>query len=134
VFALDDGFVDYPSPHVPFGFAEVTGMLRLAWGDQPFLGFALRAERPNVLQELEVARTAPSSAFSHVDPSGPQATISLQPGPGAAPNQALVRKYYACRLLPRCEISQLLDQLAQMTIKVGPIAGILPLDGAKTRR
>jgi hypothetical protein len=94
----------------------------------------LRAERPSVLQELEVARTAPSSAFSHLDPSGPQATILFQPGPGAAPNQALVRKYYACRLLARCEVSQLLDQIAQITIRVGPIAGILPLDGAKPSR
>ncbi|MCK1652245.1 hypothetical protein IVA88_12455 [Bradyrhizobium sp. 149] len=131
VFALEDGFVDYPSRHVPFGFAEVTGMLRLAWGNQPFVGFALRAERPSVLQELEVARTAPSSAFSHLDPAGPQATISLKPGPGAAPNQVLVRKYYACRLLARCEVSQFLGQIAQVTIKVGPIAGILPLDGPK---
>ncbi|MDH2341383.1 hypothetical protein [Bradyrhizobium sp. SSUT77] len=134
VFALDDGFVDYPSRHVPFGFAEVSGMLRLAWGNQPFVGFALRAERPSVLQELEVARTAPSSAFSHLDPSGPQATISFQPGPAAAPNQALVQKYYACRLLARCEVSQLLDQIARVTIKMGPIAGILPLDGAKPSR
>ncbi|MCK1386299.1 hypothetical protein [Bradyrhizobium sp. 21] len=134
VFALDDGFLDYPSRHVPFGFAEVTGMLRLAWGNQPFVGFALRAERPSVLRDLEVARTAPSSAFSHVDPSGRQATISLQPGPGAAPNQALVRRYYACRLLARCEVSELLGQIAQVSIKVGPIAGILPLDGAKPSR
>lgn len=130
VFALDDGFFDYPSRHVPFGFAEVSGMLRLAWGNQPLVGFALRAERPSVLQELEVARTAPSSAFHHFDPSGPQATISFQPGPGAAPNQTLVRKYYACRLLGRCDVAEFLAQLAQVTIKLGPIAGVLPLDGA----
>lgn len=131
VFALDDGFVDYPSRHVPFGFAEVSSMLRLAWGNQPFVGFALRAERPTVLQEIEVARTAPGSAFHHLDPSGPQATISLQPGPAAAPNQALVRKYYACRLLSRCDVSQFLRELAEVTIKPGPIAGITPLDRSK---
>jgi len=131
VFALDDGFVDYPSRHVPFGFAEVSSMLRLAWGNQPFVGFSLRAERPTVLQEIEVARTAPGSAFHHLDPSGPQATISLQPGPAAAPNQALVRKYYACRLLSRCDVSQFLRELAEVTIKPGPIAGITPLDRSK---
>ncbi|SFK05544.1 hypothetical protein [Bradyrhizobium sp. cf659] len=131
VFALDDGFVDYPSRHVLFGLAEVTGMLRLAWGNQPFFGFSLRAERPTVLQEMEVARTAPGSAFHHLDPSGPQATISFQPGPAAAPNQALVRKYYACRLLSRCDVSQFLRELAEVTIKPGPIAGITPLDRSK---
>ena len=106
-------------------------MLRLAWGNQPFVGFSLRAERPTVLQEIEVARTAPGSAFHHLDPSGPQATISLQPGPAAAPNQALVRKYYACRLLSRCDVSQFLRELAEVTIKPGPIAGITPLDRSK---
>ncbi|MBR1132700.1 hypothetical protein [Bradyrhizobium iriomotense] len=131
VFALDDGFVDYPSRHVPFGVAEVTGMLRLAWGNQSFFGFALRAERPTVLQEMEMMRTAPGSAFRHFDPSGPQATISLQPGPGAAPNQALARKYYACRLLSRCDVSELLRQLAEVTIRPGPIAGIMPLGHPK---
>lgn len=134
VFALDDGFVDYPSRHVPFGLAEVSGMLRLAWGDQPFFGFALRAERPSILREMEEARTAPGSAFHHLDPSGPQATISLQPGPAAAPNLALVQKYYACRLLARCDVSQFLDQLAQVTIKIGPIAGILPIAGSNPSR
>ncbi|MGY8637249.1 hypothetical protein RAD15_32765 [Bradyrhizobium sp. 14AA] len=130
VYALDDGFVDYPSRHVPFGLAEVTGMLRLAWGDQPFFGFALRAERPTILQEMEAARVAPGSAFRHLDPSGQQATISFQPGPAAAPNQALVRTYYACRLLAYCDVAGLLAQLGQVTIKLGPIAGITPLDGA----
>ncbi len=128
VYALDDGFVDYPSRHVPFGLAEVTGMLRLAWGNQPFFGFALRAERPDILRGMDEARTAPGSAFHHFDPTGPQATISLQPGPGAAPNQTLVRKYYACRLLARCDVAEFLAQLAQVTIKLGPIPGILPLE------
>ncbi|WP_339032214.1 hypothetical protein WI604_12575 [Bradyrhizobium symbiodeficiens] len=128
VYALDDGFVDYPSRHVPFGLAEVTGMLRLAWGNQPFFGFALRAERPDILRGMDEARTAPGSAFHHFDPTGAQATISFQPGPGAAPNQTLVRKYYACRLLARCDVAEFLAQLAQVTIKLGPIAGILPLE------
>lgn len=128
VYALDDGFFDYPSRHVPFGLAEVTGMLRLAWGNQPFFGFALAAERPDILQGMDEARKAPGSAFHHFDPSGPQATISFQPGPGAAPNQTLVRKYYACRLLARCDVAEFLAQLAEVTIKVGPIAGILPVE------
>ncbi|MGY3035199.1 hypothetical protein ACVIIV_004369 [Bradyrhizobium sp. USDA 4354] len=130
VYGLDDGFFDYPSRHVPFGLAEVTGMLRLAWGNQPFFGFALRAERPDILRGMDEARKAPGSAFHHFDPTGPQATISLQPGPAAAPNQTLVRKYYACRLLARCDVAEFLSQIAEVTIKVGPIAGVLPLDGA----
>ncbi|TQF39062.1 hypothetical protein UNPF46_14740 [Bradyrhizobium sp. UNPF46] len=128
VYALDDGFFDYPSRHVPFGLAEVTGMLRLAWGNQPFFGFALRAERPDILRRMDEARKAPGSAFHHFDPTGPQATISFQPGPGAAPNQTLVRKYYACRLLARCDVAEFLAQLAQVTIKLGPIAGVLPIE------
>ena len=131
VYALDDGFYNPPSRFVPFGLAEVTGMLRLAWGNQPFFGFSLIAERPSILQEMEEARTATGSAFHHFDPSGSQATISLQPGPGAAPNQTLVRKYYACRFLARCDVAEFLAQLAQVTIKVGPIAGVTPLDGAR---
>ncbi|MCP3388900.1 hypothetical protein NLM27_08950 [Bradyrhizobium sp. CCGB12] len=131
VYALDDGFYNPPSRFVPFGLAEVTGMLRLAWGNQPFFGFSLIAERPSILQEMEEARTATGSAFHHFDPSGSQATISLQPGPGAAPNQTLVRKYYACRFLARCDVAEFLAQLAHVTIKVGPIAGVTPLDGAR---
>ncbi len=131
VYALDDGYFDYPSRHVPFGLTEVTGMLRLAWGNQPFFGFSLRAERPTILEEMEVARTAQGSAFHHFDPSGAQATISFQPGPGAAPNYALVRKYYGCRLLSRCDVAQFLGGLAEVTIKPGPIAGITPLDRSK---
>ncbi|KYK50008.1 hypothetical protein A1D31_22100 [Bradyrhizobium liaoningense] len=130
VYALDDQFFDYRSRDVPFGLAEVTGMLRLAWGNQPFFGFALRAERPDILQEMEWKRAAPGTAFRHFDPSGPQATISLNAGSGAASDRALVRKYYACRLLARCDVAEFLAQLAQVKITVGPIAGILPLNGA----
>jgi hypothetical protein len=39
-----------------------------------------------------------------------------------------VRKYYACRLLARCDVPEFLAQLAQVTIKLGPIAGILPIE------
>lgn len=131
VYALDDGFRNYPSRFVPFGLAEVSGMLRLAWGNQPFFGFTLVAERPTILQEMEESRTSPGSAFRHYDPSGPQATISFQPGPGAAPNQTLVLKYYACRFLARCDVAEFLAQLAKVEIKVGPIAGVIPLDGAR---
>lgn len=127
VYALDDRIVGSASRHVPFGLAEVTGMLRLAWGNQPFFGFSLAAERPDILQEMEEKRVAPGTAFRHFDPSGPQATILLQPGLGAVSNQSLVRKYYACRLLARCDLAEFLAQIAQVTIEVGPIAGILPL-------
>ncbi len=130
VYALDDRIVGSSSRHVPFGLAEVTGMLRLAWGNQPFFGFSLDAERPDILQEMEEKRVAPGTAFRHFDPSGPQATILLQPGPGAVSNQTLVRKYYACRLLARCDPVEFLAQIAQVTIEVGPIAGILPLGRA----
>lgn len=130
VYALDDRIVGSSSRHVPFGLAEVTGMLRLAWGNQPFFGFSLDSERPDILQEMEEKRVAPGTAFRHFDPSGPQATILLQPGPGAVSNQTLVRKYYACRLLERCGLAEFLSQIAQVTIEVGPIAGILPLDRA----
>ncbi|WP_454652609.1 hypothetical protein [Bradyrhizobium liaoningense] len=130
VYALDDRIVGSASRYVPFGLAEVTGMLRLAWGNQPFLGFSLAAERPDILQEMEEKRVAPGTAFRHFDPSGPQATILLQPGPGAVSNQTLVRKYYACRLRARCDLAEFLAQIALVTIEVGPIAGILPLDRA----
>jgi len=131
VYGIDDGFLDYPSRHVAFGMAEVTGTLRLAWGNQHFAGFSIRGERPTVLREIEGARTAPGSAFHHFDPRGAQATISLQPGPAAAPNLALAERYYACRLLARCDVSQFLEQLAQVSIKAGPIAGVLPVEGEK---
>jgi hypothetical protein len=129
VYNLDDGFLGYPSRHVPFGVAEVSGMLRLAWGNQPYLGFTLRGERPTILQEIEFLRTAEGSTFHNIDPSGPQGTISLQPGPAAAPNAALVRHYYACRLLAACDVSTFLTQLTLVKIDVGPIAGVTPLTG-----
>ncbi|MBR0739054.1 hypothetical protein JQ581_19155 [Bradyrhizobium liaoningense] len=132
VFNLDDGFLDYPSPHTPFGLSEVTGMIRLAWGNQPFFGFTLRTERPTILQEMDAIRHTEGSAFRHFDPSGPQATILLRPGPDVLPNEALVGRYYACRLLGRCELSQLLAGIADVSIKLGPIAEITPLDGTKT--
>jgi hypothetical protein len=103
-------------------------MLRLAWGNQPFFGFTLRAERPTILQEMDVLRNAEGSAFHNVDPTGPQATISFQPGPAAAPNAVLVRHYYACRLLGRCDVQKFLMQLATVKIDVGPIAGVKPID------
>jgi hypothetical protein len=76
VFAVNNGFLDYPSTRMPFGVSEVSGMLRLAWGNQPFLGFTLGAERPTFLHEMEFLRTAEGSAFHNIDPSGPQATIT----------------------------------------------------------
>jgi hypothetical protein len=131
VFNLIDGFMDYPSRHVALGIPEVTGILRLAWGDHPFLGFTLRAERPTVLQEMEVSRTSEGSAYHNIDPSGPQATISLLPGPAAAPNEALARHYYACRLLAKCDVAAFLLQLATVKVDVGPIAGLTPLATSK---
>jgi hypothetical protein len=131
VFDLDDGFYDHSAQHVPFGIPEVTGVLRLAWGDHPFFGFSLQGERPTVLQEMESARNAEGSAFRNIDPSGPQATILLKPGPGAAPNAVMVRRYYLCRLRPRCDVAAFLQQLANVTIDVGPIAGVTPLTSSK---
>ena len=131
VFDLNDGFYDHSSQHVPFGIAEVSGMLRLAWGDHPFLGFSQQAERPTVLQEMESARNVEGSAFHNMDPSGPQATILLEPGPAAAPNAVLVQHYYACRLLARCDVETFLTQLALVKIDVGPIAGVTPLEDLK---
>jgi hypothetical protein len=128
VFNIKDGFLNFPSRHSAFGVPEATGMLRLSWGNQPYLGFTLQAERPTILQEMELLRTAKGSAYQDIDPSGPQATISFQPGPAAASNGALVRHYYVCRLLARCDVSAFLKQLAVLTVDVGPIAGITPLD------
>jgi hypothetical protein len=129
VFDLNDGFADHTPQHVPFGIAEVTGMLRLAWGDHPFLGYSQQAERPTVLQEMAAARNV-EGPFHDMNPSGPQATIVLEPGPAAAPNSRLVRHYYACRLL-LCDVPEFLAQLANVRIDVGPIAGVLPPAGPK---
>ncbi|MBU6462451.1 MAG: hypothetical protein KGK01_09480 [Bradyrhizobium sp.] len=131
VYDLNDGFADHTSQHVPFGLAEVTGMLQLAWGDHPFFGYSQQGERPTILQEMEAARNIEGSAFHHMDPSGPQATIVLEPGSAAAPNSRLVRHYYACRLLGRCDATEFLAQLANVKIDVGPIAGVLPATGSK---
>lgn len=131
VFDLNDGFYDHSPQHVSFGIPEVTGMLRLAWGDHPFLGFSHQAERPTILQEIESARNVEGSPFHSMDPSGPQATILLEPGPEAAPNGRLVRHYYACRLLLRCDVASFLFQLANVKIDVGPIAGVTPLARSK---
>jgi hypothetical protein len=75
---------------------------------------------------MESAWTTEGSAFRNMDPFGPQATISLEPGPAAAPDAVLVRHYYACRLLTRCDVAALLAQLAVVKVEVGPIAGVLP--------
>ncbi len=126
VFDLVDGFEKVSPRFAPFGIAEVSGMLRLAWGDHPFFGFSLPGERPTVLREMESAWTTEGSAFRNMDPFGPQATILLEPGPAAAPDAVLVRHYYACRLLARCDVAALLAQLAVVKVEVGPIAGVLP--------
>jgi hypothetical protein len=128
VFNIIDGWMDYPSQYSPAGSTEFSNMLRLAWGNQPFFGFTLRAERPTVLQEMETLRSEKGSAFANMDPTGPQATILFQPGPAAAPNAVLVRHYYACRLLGRCDVSEFLTQLATVKIDVGPIAGVKPIE------
>jgi hypothetical protein len=131
VFDVDDGFADHTSQPVPFGIPEVTGMLWLAWGDHPFFGYSQQAERPTVLQEMEAARNSEGSAFHHMDPSGPQATIMFEPGPAAAPNGKLVRHYYACRLFRLCDVAEFISQLANVKIDVGPIAGVLPATSPK---
>jgi hypothetical protein len=131
VFSVNDGFVSFPSRHTTFGIPEVSGMLRLAWGNRAYLGFSQQAERPSILQEMKGMQTAHGSAFRHIDPTGPQATILFQPGPAAASNVSLVRRYYGCRLLARCDVSAFLGQLALLTVEEGPIAGITQLDRAK---
>jgi len=130
VFAIDNGFRDYTSRRMPFGLSEVSGMLHLVWGNRSLFGFTLGAERPTILHEMEFLRTAEGSAFHHIDPSGPQATISFQPG-SPATGTALVRRYYACRLLARCDVPTFLMELATVTIEPGPIPGITPLGRAR---
>ncbi|SCB38477.1 hypothetical protein GA0061098_1007282 [Bradyrhizobium shewense] len=94
-------------------------MLLLAWGNRPFFGFALRAERPDILRGMDEARKAPRSA-SIISIRRGRGDDSFQPDPGTAPNQTtLVRGYYACRLLARCAVAEFLAQLAQVTIKLG---------------
>jgi hypothetical protein len=131
VFDLVDGFESYWPRFAPFGLAEVSGMLLLAWGDHPFFGFSLPGERPTILREMEAAWTGEGGPFRSMDPSGPQATISLGPGPAAAPEAVLVERYYACRLLTRCDVAAFLTQVAVVKIDVGPIAGVLPLVHSK---
>jgi hypothetical protein len=127
VFDLVDGFERISPRFAPFSIPEVSGMLRLAWGDHPFFGFSFPGERPTILREMKSAWNVEGSPFRSMDPSGPQATISLDPGPAAAPDAVLVQHYYACRLLARCDVASLLKQLAVVKVSVGPIAGVLPL-------
>jgi hypothetical protein len=131
VFDVNDAFLDRSPRQTPFGIAEVTGMLWLAWGDHPFLGYSQQAERPTVLQEMEDARKAEGSPFYRMNPAGPQATILLEPGPAAASDGTLVGHYYACRLLMRCDIASFLSQLVDVRIDVGPIAGVAPVTASK---
>ena len=128
VFGVVDGFESLSRRSAPFGLAEVSGMLHLAWGDHPFFGFSFPGERPTILREMQSGRNNEGSPFRNMDPSGPQATILLKPGPAAAPDGVLVRHYYACRLLARCDVAALLTQLVDVKVEVGPIAGVLPLN------
>jgi hypothetical protein len=100
---------------------------RVFWGDHPFFGFTCPGELPTILREMESAWKVEGSPFRSMDQSGPQATISIEPGPAAAPDAVLVQRYYACRLLARCDVASLLKQLAVVKVSVGPIAGVLPL-------
>ncbi len=131
VFDLVDGFESFSPRFAPFGLAEVSGMLHLAWGDHPFFGFSFPGERPTILREMQSGRNNEGSPFRNMDPSGPQATILLEPGPAAAPDGVLVLHYYACRLLARCDVAALLTQLVDVKVEVGPIAGVLPLEDSK---
>jgi hypothetical protein len=126
VFDLDDGFYDHTPTHVPFGIPEVTGMLWRAWGNHPYLGYSQQGERPTVLQEIESARHGIGSPFYGMDPFGPQATIVMRPGPAAASTGIMVRRYYLCRLRPRCDVTAFLSELADVKVDVGPIAGVTP--------
>jgi hypothetical protein len=126
VFNLADGFLDYPSPHTYFGITEVTGALRLAWGPRPFVGFTRRGERSTVLSEIAVLLASEGSAFRDMNPGGPQATIKVEAGPSAAPNGALARRYYACRL-GLCSTTDLVRSIALVRLDEGPIPGVDPI-------
>ena len=124
VFGVVDGFEGKFGRNLAFGITELSGMLRLAWGDEPFFGFTEQAERTWVLREMECARTAKGTAFSHIAPTGPQATISMQPGPSAGPAINVARHYYACRLFGSCDVSQFVQQQVLVDVKAGPIPNI----------
>ncbi len=131
VYDLNDGFDDTLMQHAPFGIAEVTGMLRLAWGDHPFLGFSQQAERPTILEEMQAVRNLEGSAFHAMDPTGPQATIVLGPGPAATANRWLVPHYFGCRLFLLCDAGSFVSQLAKVKVDVGPIAFVAGAVGPK---
>lgn len=124
VFDLSDGFLDNPW-HTYYGIPELTGALHLIWGPHPQLAFTGLRERPSVLQEIDhLSRTAGSS-FRNIDPWGPQATIAFVPTMPLLNNYGLARSYYAC-LLTSCDAAALIDRIATVDIKTGPIANLVP--------
>jgi hypothetical protein len=124
VFALSDGFLDNPK-HIFFGTPELTGALHLVWGPRPLLGFTGSHEQPTVLQEIDHASRMEGSAFRNFDPWGPQATIAFVPTTPVLDNYGLARSYYSC-LLTACDAAALIDRIATVDIKTGPIANLAP--------
>lgn len=124
VFDLSDGFLDNLW-HTYYGIPELTGALHLIWGPRPQLAFTGSHERPSVLQEIDDASRTAGSSFRNIDPWGPQATITFVPTMPLLNNYGLARSYYAC-LLTSCDATALIDRIATVDIKTGPIANLAP--------
>jgi hypothetical protein len=124
VFNLVDGFLDYPG-HTYFGITEITGALHLAWDGRPLFGYTGRNERTTVLQEIDKSMQMDGSPFRNMDLSGPQATINFVPKAPVLTNYRLSRSYYLC-LIQLCDTHSVIDKLAEIAIRVGPIPNLEP--------
>jgi len=124
VFDLVDGFADYPW-HTYLGSAEVTGTLHLAWDHRPLFGFTGNKERSTILRDIDAATHTEGSPFRDIEPWGPQATIELVPRTPVLANAALARSYYLC-LVRACDAGSLIDDLVDVTVRVGPIPNLAP--------
>ena len=124
VFNLENGFENAGDRYVYYGFFEVSGALHVAWGNRPFVGFTLAHERPQILAEIGRAAGQPFGAVHNMDVNGPQGTIVLTPTAKQVSNQRMALGYYACRLRPDCDVSGYVAGLADVSVTVGPIAGL----------
>jgi hypothetical protein len=126
VFNLADEFEDAGQRYVYFGMFEVTGMLHLAWDDQPFVGFSRRHESPLFLKLIQKALANSRTSARKMRPDGAQATIIVQPGPARFSNLAMALHYYACHLSPSCDVGAFLDGVLTTRVVIGPISGVEP--------
>lgn len=124
VFDLSDGFLDNLW-HTYYGIPELTGALHLVWGPHPQLAFTGSHERPSVLQEIDDASRTDGSSFRNIDPWGPQATITFVPTVPLLNNYGLAKSYFAC-LLTSCDAAALIDKIATVDVRTGPIANLAP--------